>query len=54
MSGYKYDEEGGQFMTFCLTTLLAFMVPYTYRVLRPQRKTGTPLSTHTQRRPRAG
>lgn len=41
MSGYKYDEEGGQFMTFCLTALLAFMVPYTYRMLRPQRKTGT-------------
>lgn len=28
-------------MTFCLTALLAFMVPYTYRALRPQRKTGT-------------
>ncbi|WFD27373.1 secretory subunit [Malassezia nana] len=34
MSGYKYDEEGGQFMTFCLTALLAFMIPYTYRTLR--------------------
>ncbi|WFD35277.1 secretory subunit [Malassezia cuniculi] len=33
MSGYKYDEEGGQFLTFALTTLLAFLVPATYRAL---------------------
>ena len=33
MSGYKYDEEGGQFLTFALTALLAFLVPATYRAL---------------------
>ena len=33
MSGYKYDDEGGQFFTFALTAVVAFLVPYTYRTL---------------------
>lgn len=47
MSGYKYDEEGGQFFTFVLTALLALIIPYTYRVLRPKRDAGTCLSLLT-------
>jgi len=38
MSGYKYDEEGGQFFTFALTAVLALLVPYTYRALFPHRE----------------
>lgn len=38
MSGYKYDDEGGQFFTFALTAVLAFVVPYTYRVLVSREK----------------
>ena len=33
MSGYKYDDEGGQFFTFALTAVVAFLVPYTYKTL---------------------
>ena len=33
MGEYKYDDEGGQFLTFTLTVLLAFIVPMTYQTL---------------------
>ncbi|WFD43907.1 secretory subunit [Malassezia psittaci] len=38
MSGYKYDDEGGQFFTFALTGVVAFIVPYTYRTLFSRKK----------------
>lgn len=30
---YKYDEEGGQFLTFVLTFLLLLLLPLTYSLL---------------------
>jgi translocation protein SEC63 len=30
---YKYDEEGGQFLTFVLTFLLLVLLPLTYSLL---------------------
>lgn len=33
MSQYKYDEEGGQFLTFVLTFLLLVLVPLTWSLL---------------------
>ncbi|KAJ1021801.1 hypothetical protein NDA13_005414 [Ustilago tritici] len=33
MAEYKYDEEGGQFLTFVLTFLLLLLVPLTYSLL---------------------
>jgi translocation protein SEC63 len=30
---YKYDEEGGQFLTFILTFVLLFLLPLTYSAL---------------------
>ncbi|EPQ25637.1 uncharacterized protein PFL1_06774 [Pseudozyma flocculosa PF-1] len=33
MAEYKYDEEGGQFLTFVLTFLLLVLVPLTYSLL---------------------
>ncbi|KAJ9476176.1 Protein translocation protein SEC63 [Pseudozyma hubeiensis] len=35
MAEYKYDEEGGQFLTFVLTFLLLVLVPLTYTLLAP-------------------
>lgn len=35
MAEYKYDEEGGQFLTFILTFLLLVLVPLTYSLLFP-------------------
>lgn len=32
-NNYKYDEEGGQFLTFVLTFLLLVLVPLTYSLL---------------------
>ncbi|SPO31465.1 related to SEC63 - ER protein-translocation complex subunit [Ustilago trichophora] len=37
MAEYKYDEEGGQFLTFVLTFLLLILVPLTYSLLAPSR-----------------
>ncbi|KIS65795.1 protein-transporting protein SEC63 [Mycosarcoma maydis] len=37
MAEYKYDEEGGQFLTFVLTFLLLVLVPLTYSLLAPSR-----------------
>ncbi len=37
MAEYKYDEEGGQFLTFVLTFLLLLLVPLTYSLLAPSR-----------------
>ncbi|CBQ71446.1 related to SEC63-ER protein-translocation complex subunit [Sporisorium reilianum SRZ2] len=37
MAEYKYDEEGGQFLTFVLTFLLLVLVPLTYSLLSPSR-----------------
>ncbi|SNX87940.1 related to SEC63 - ER protein-translocation complex subunit [Melanopsichium pennsylvanicum] len=37
MAEYKYDEEGGQFLTFVLTFLLLLLVPLTYSLLSPSR-----------------
>ncbi|KAK0547660.1 secretory subunit [Tilletia horrida] len=37
MSEYKYDEEGGQFLTFVLTFLLLILVPLTYSTLTSKR-----------------
>ncbi|KAL9938775.1 hypothetical protein V8E36_002494 [Tilletia maclaganii] len=38
MSQYKYDEEGGQFLTFVLTFLLLILVPLTYSSLFSKRE----------------
>ncbi|KAK0535146.1 secretory subunit [Tilletia horrida] len=38
MSQYKYDEEGGQFLTFVLTFLLLILVPLTYSSLFAKRE----------------
>ncbi|PWN50543.1 hypothetical protein IE53DRAFT_379678 [Violaceomyces palustris] len=35
MAEYKYDEEGGQFLTFVLTFLLLILIPLTYSILFP-------------------
>ena len=37
MAEYKYDEEGGQFLTFVLTFLLLVLVPLTCSLLAPSR-----------------
>ncbi|CDR99264.1 related to SEC63-ER protein-translocation complex subunit [Sporisorium scitamineum] len=37
MAEYKYDEEGGQFLTFVLTFVLLVLVPLTYSLLAPFR-----------------
>ncbi|PWZ01215.1 hypothetical protein BCV70DRAFT_199573 [Testicularia cyperi] len=39
MAEYKYDEEGGQFLTFVLTFLLLVLVPLTYSLLAPSSRT---------------
>ncbi|EST06776.1 DnaJ [Kalmanozyma brasiliensis GHG001] len=41
MAEYKYDEEGGQFLTFVLTFLLLVLVPLTYSVLSPSRSSSS-------------
>lgn len=41
MAEYKYDEEGGQFLTFVLTFLLLVLVPLTYSLLAPSRSRTT-------------
>ena len=33
MAGYKYDDEGGQFLTFVLTFLCLVLLPLTYSIL---------------------
>lgn len=33
MSQYKYDDEGGQFLTFLLTFLLLVLAPLTWSLL---------------------
>lgn len=33
MSQYKYDEEGGQFLTFVLTFLLLILTPLTWSLV---------------------
>ncbi|KAJ1021913.1 hypothetical protein NDA16_003675 [Ustilago loliicola] len=37
MAEYKYDEEGGHFLTFVLTFLLLLLVPLTYSLLASSR-----------------
>ena len=37
MAEYKYDEEGGQFLTFVITFLLLVLVPLTYSTFSPSR-----------------
>lgn len=38
MAGYKYDSEGGQFLTFVLTFLLLVLVPLTWSLLSSSTK----------------
>lgn len=40
MSQYKYDEEGGQFLTFVLTFLLLVLLPLTYSLFPSNAGTG--------------
>ncbi|PWN26422.1 hypothetical protein BDZ90DRAFT_280462 [Jaminaea rosea] len=44
MSQYKYDEEGGQFLTFVLTFLLLVLVPLTWTLLTGASTTASSIS----------